>query len=105
MGMSGGPVFTDDSGRRTVAFQLLARAVVALFVLTCGALALALVVGVPLPGLDRIVPGHQQQEHQATRDAPVTGSGAGARHRHRGAGSVTGVTAATAQQIAAQASN
>jgi hypothetical protein len=100
MSKTGTPVFTDESGRRTVAMQLVARAVVALFVLTCGALALSLVVGVPLPGLDRLVPGQRQQEHQATRDAPVTGLRTGA-HQQRVTGSSGGNLAeASGPQVA-----
>ena len=73
MARAGTPVFSDDSGVRRVTLQLVARAVVGVLVLAGVALAVSLVLGVPLPGLDRLVPGTDQgQEHQATRDAPLT---------------------------------
>jgi hypothetical protein len=68
----GTPVFTDDSGVRRVSLQLVAGAVAGVFVLAVAALAVSLVLGVPLPGLDGLVPG-RSHEHRAIRDTSATG--------------------------------
>src|SRR3954453_11547931 len=97
--VAGTPVFSDDTGVRRVTLQIVARALVGVFALVTVALAISLVLGVPLPGLDRLVPGDGPgQQHQATRDAPLghhqsgktRGSGAA------GADSLAGIRAARA---------
>ncbi len=52
MARAGTPVFSDDSGVRRVTLQLVARAVVGVFALASVGLALSLVTGVSLPGLE-----------------------------------------------------
>ena len=91
MARAGTPVFTDDTGVRRVTLQLVARAVVAVFVLASVGLALSLMTGVSLPGLDRLVPGpSHEQEHQATREAQMTDRSTTGPHATTGPGGDAG---------------
>jgi hypothetical protein len=67
------PVFTDESGRRVTALQWVARGLCACLVLVGGAIVIAMVTHVPLPGLGSLAPPSSDTAPGAARDATAGG--------------------------------